>query len=219
MTTGVVLFDLDGVLVNSAPLHVRAYEQVFSEAGIAFPEAARTAVNQGKPRADVIDIAAPGASDEIRRALFDAKPSAVMRVLEGQDVAMPGALHTLREIASEGFPIGVVTNSATPGPWLGAAHLSRYVAVVVGREDVSEPKPSPEGYFSAARQLDVPTSRCVVVEDSRDGWLAATRAGMHVFVLAPQRPGWVDADTEVLPELAPAVLLRACHDKGSGGPS
>ena len=81
MTTSAVLFDMDGVLVDSASLHLRAYEQVFREAGIEFSVAARDAVREGKTRSEVIEIAVPDASSAITQALFDAKPNAVAQLL------------------------------------------------------------------------------------------------------------------------------------------
>ena len=81
MTTTAALFDMDGVLVDSAPLHVRAYEQVFRDAGIEFSAAGRDAVRRGKPRSEVIEIAVPGVGTAIKQALFDAKPNAVAKLL------------------------------------------------------------------------------------------------------------------------------------------
>lgn len=216
MTTAAVIFDMDGVLVDSASLHVRAYEQVFSDAGIGFSDAARTAVRQGKPRSAVIDMAAPGATDAVRRALFEAKPAAVMRAIRGRDVGMPGALSTIRELRAHAVPVGVVTNSATPWPWLESAGMRSYVTVVVGRDEVSQPKPSSEGYLLAAKRLDVEPAACLVIEDSPDGWLAATRAGMRVCVLCDQRPGWVDRDTELLHSLDPVTVLSVYRSEQPG---
>ena len=59
MTAFGVLFDLDGVLVDSASLHLRAYEQVFESAGLAFSDAAKDAVRRGKSRAEVLNLALP----------------------------------------------------------------------------------------------------------------------------------------------------------------
>jgi HAD superfamily hydrolase (TIGR01509 family) len=213
MTTTAVLFDMDGVLVDSTPLHVRAYEQVFREVGIEFSDAARTAVHEGKPRSEVIEIGAPGASSALKRRLFDAKPNAVAKVLAGgRDVSMPGATRTVRALTEGGIPMGVVTNSGTPNMWLEAAGLLEQVNVVVASDDVSLPKPSPEGYLLAARLLDVNPAHCIAFEDSHDGWLAATRAGMRVMIVGKTRPIWVTADTEMVQSMdAPGILKLCLH--------
>jgi len=219
MTAIAVLFDMDGVLVDSAPLHVRAYEKVFGEAGIEFPEAARIAVWKGKPRAEVIEIGAPGASLAVKERLFDAKPQAVAEVLrDAGSVSLPGANRTIQALAENGIPIGVVTNSAAPNMWLEAAGVLDDVGVVVTSNDVSSPKPSPEGYLLAAQRLGVGPAKCVVFEDSHDGWLSATRAGMRVVVVGKARPSWIDPDTEVVESLdAPSVLTLCLHGVAGGG--
>jgi len=208
MTTTAALFDMDGVLVDSAPLHVRAYEQVFRDAGIVFSAAARDAVREGKPRSEVIEIGAPAASSVVKQELFDAKPNAVAKVLgSGQDVSMRGATQTVLALAESGVPMGVVTNSGAPEIWLEAAGVLELMTVLVTRNDVSLPKPSPEGYLLAAKRLDVNPAQCIAFEDSHDGWLAATRAGMRVVVVATTRPTWAETSTELLPTLDRAAVL------------
>ncbi|MBW1874577.1 MAG: HAD family phosphatase [Deltaproteobacteria bacterium] len=211
MTTTAVLFDMDGVLVDSAPLHVRAYEQVFRDAGLVFPAAAREAVREGKPRSKVIEIGAPAASPVTQQQLFDAKPNAVVKVLQsGQDVSMPGATQTVLALAAGGVPMGVVTNSGSPKIWLEAAGVLELMKVLVTRNDVSLPKPSPEGYLLAAKRLDVSPAGCIAFEDSHDGWLAATQAGMRAVVVATARPAWAETDTELVPTLDRAAVLALC---------
>ena len=211
MTTSAVLFDMDGVLVDSASLHVRAYEQVFRDAGIEFSMVARDAVHEGKSRSEVIEIAVPKASSAIRQALFDAKPSAVAQMLRtARNVSMPGATGTVRALAERGVAMGVVTNSIAPEIWLAAAEVLEVMDVVVTGNDVSAPKPSPEGYLLAAERLGVHPAACIAFEDSLDGWLAASRAGMRVVVLAVTRPAWADGSFEVVPTLDSPSVLPLC---------
>ncbi len=211
MTTSAVLFDMDGVLVDSASLHVRAYERVFREAGIEFSDAARGAVHEGKSRSEVIEIAAPKASSTVRQALFDAKPVAVTQLVRtAADVSMPGATRTVRALAERGVSTGVVTNSVAPEIWLAAVEVLELMDVVVTGNDVSAPKPSPEGYLLAAERLGVPPTACIAFEDSLDGWLAASRASMRVVLLASRRPAWADAGVELVATLDSANVLALC---------
>jgi len=217
MTTSAVLFDMDGVLVDSASLHLRAYEQVFREAGIEFSVAARDAVREGKTRSEVIEIAVPDASSAITQALFDAKPNAVAQLLRNaQDVSMPGATRMVRALADRGVPMGVVTNSVDPEIWLTAADLLEVMDVLVTGNDVSAPKPSPEGYLLAAERLGVQPRACVAFEDSLDGWLAASRAGMRAVVLAATRPAWADRSVELATTLGSSEVLALCLPVAAG---
>ncbi|MBT8450876.1 MAG: HAD-IA family hydrolase [Deltaproteobacteria bacterium] len=211
MTTSAVLFDMDGVLVDSASLHVRAYERIFHDAGIEFPAAARDAVREGKRRAEVIEIAAPDASSAVGQALFDAKPAAVAQLLrDDANVSMPGATRLVRALADRGIPMGVVTNSVDPDLWLAAAEILDVMDVVITGNEVSSTKPAPEGYLLAAERLRVHPTACIVFEDSRDGWLAASRAGMRVLVLASARPAWADESVELVPGMDSSGVLALC---------
>lgn len=217
MTAIAVLFDMDGVLVDSSPLHVRAYERVFADAGIEFPESAREAVRGGRPRSEVIEISAPGASDATKRQLFEAKPKALALLLEAEgDPSMPGANRLLQILVENAVPVGVVTNSKAPRIWLEAIGIAGDIRVVVTNDDVSEPKPSPEGYLRAAEQLGVSPKRCLVFEDSHDGWLAASAAGMSVVVVSASRPDWVSSDTSVVDSLGAPGVLERCLRAGAG---
>jgi HAD superfamily hydrolase (TIGR01509 family) len=217
MTALAVLFDMDGVLVDSYSLHERAYEQVFKEAGIAFPRVARAAVREGKTRSEVIALGAPGASAATRRQLFLAKSKALATVLQDAgDVTMPGAMQTVRALADAGISIGIVTNSGAPGLWLDAAGIKDMVSVVVTSDDVSSPKPSPEGFLLAAQRLGVSPARCMVFEDSYDGWLAALRARMQVVLVSKTRPAWVDSEYDVIELLDPSSVLSRCARLAAG---
>ena len=204
-----VLFDLDGVLVDSTALHVRAYEYVFSDAGLSFSEAAKKAVGEGKPRSHVIDLALPPGPAELKRRLADAKPRALKRILdESGDCALPGAKETVGALAKAGVPVAVVTNSGSPWMWLERLGVASQVRVVVTGDDVSSPKPSPDGYLLGAARLGVEPHHCLAIEDSRDGWLAAKSAGMQVAILAREQPKWLDAETARIDRLDATDILR-----------
>ncbi len=209
MTTGGVLFDLDGVLVDSAAFHLRAYERVFADAGLPFPDVARTAIMDGKARSHVIDLAAPSAPSSVKRSLADAKPKALEDLLgDASDCSMPGATETVRALASAGVPLAVVTNSRAPQIWLRKIGVAIELQTVVTGEDTSSPKPSPEGYLLGAARLGLDPRSCLAIEDSYDGWRAARDAGMQVAVLSDQAPEWLDTGAELMRRLDASEVLR-----------
>lgn len=209
MTAGGVLFDLDGVLVDSARLHELAYQRVFSEAGLSFPEVARSAVLEGKARSAVIDLALPSASADLKRRLADAKPQALEAVLQSHgDCGMPGATETVQALGRAGVPMAVVTNSRAPQIWLHTMGIAKEMRVVITGDDVASPKPSPEGYLLGAARLGADPACCLAIEDSLDGWLAARNAGMQVAVLAEEEPDWLDADSVLMRRLDVSTILR-----------
>ncbi|MGB8330100.1 MAG: HAD family phosphatase [Polyangiales bacterium] len=209
MTTSGVLFDMDGVLVDSASLHVRAYERVFWTTGLPFPDVARAAVFQGKARSEVLDLALPAHEAELKRRLSEAKPAALRAILaDAADCSMPGATDTVRALAVAGVPMGVVTNSRNPELWIEKIGIANQIQVLVTGDDVTSPKPSAEGYLLGAKRLGVPVEHCLAIEDSYDGWVAAKSAGMRVALVAEQRPGWLDADTQVMQRLDAERILQ-----------
>ena len=93
---------------------------------------------------------------------------------------IPGMFETYRAL---GLPVAVVSNSASHRlrRSVERAGLSAWLGPhVYSAEDVGRPKPAPDGYLHAARQLGVPPSECLVIEDSPTGVLAARNAGMRV---------------------------------------
>lgn len=207
MTAVGVLFDMDGVLVDSAHLHLRAYERVFRDVERPFPEAAREAVFQGKPRRQVLDLALPTASSALKAQLFDAKPAALDELLnEEGECGMPGASETVRTLSKAGIRLAVVTNSRSPQVWLEKLGIVELIQVLVTGSDVGSAKPSPEGYLLGAERLGIDPALCLAVEDSRDGWLAASQAGMQVALLASERPAWLEPEAWWLRRLDSAQI-------------
>jgi beta-phosphoglucomutase len=210
MTTCGVLFDMDGVLVDSASLHVRAYERVFRDVGLHFPDVARDAVFAGKARSEVLDLALAEEKADLKKRLSDAKLAALRTVLrDTADCSMPGATATVRALARAGVPMAVVTNSRSPEIWIEKIGIADHIRVLISGDDVSSPKPSAEGYLLGAKRLGLHPSNCLAVEDTRDGWMAAKSAGMRVALIARERSDWVPAQTEVMPRLDVAPILRS----------
>ncbi|MGB8223835.1 MAG: HAD family phosphatase [Polyangiales bacterium] len=213
MTTGGVLFDLDGVLVDSASLHVRAYERVFRDVGLDFPDVARDAVLAGKARSDVLDLGLPREKADLKNRLFEAKPAALKMVLRNtEDCSMSGATETVHALARAGIPMAVVTNSRNPEIWIEKIGLADQIQVVITGNDVSSPKPSADGYLLGAERLGLPPGNCLAVEDSLDGWMAAKNAGMRVVLVADSKPTWVESDADLMRRLdAESILGRLGH--------
>ncbi len=108
-----------------------------------------------------------------------------------------------------GVPMAVVSNSTRREVdlALAAAGLARHFRVTLSRNDVTHGKPDPEGYLSAARQMDVAPHECLVVEDSVPGTIAGLQAGMTT-VFHPQHAAVVPKGAiELAPEGDLAALI------------
>lgn len=192
MKLGAVLFDFDGVIVDSEPIYDRLTRQLLAELGIHPPpklfERLRglRAADEWRLLADelslgpkVVELAAR--AEELRRAAL----------LTGPLVPeVPGARRLIAELADEGVPVAVVSSSPTDRVrrTLKRLGLEDAVKVVVGGDAVPRGKPDPDGYVAAARQLGVAPARCVVVEDSWRGVAAGLGAGAVCVQVTPATP-------------------------------
>jgi pseudouridine-5'-monophosphatase len=179
-----VLFDLDGILLDTEPLYTEATQAVVGEFGKRFDwslkrELIGTSEDNGA-RLVVQHLELPISPHEYltRRQPF------LDRLFE-RCPAMPGMEGLVAELSSRGVPMAVATSSVSalftvksaPHAWFG-----RFAAIVCGDDSrVKSLKPAPDIFLAAAASLGVGPAECVVVEDSPAGVQAGRAAGMHVI--------------------------------------
>lgn len=209
-----VIFDMDGVLVDTYHAHYRSWQLVAAEEGQQFTEA-DFAPTFGRTSREIIAMLwSNGQMDdaEIKR-LDDRKEELFRRIITEDFPAMPGVGELLAALGNAGFKLAVGSSGPPENvhevlDQLGAK--DRFGAVITGR-DVTRGKPDPQVFLLAAERLAVPPARCVVVEDAVPGVEAARAAGMASVGLAStgrRREDLLEADLVVdrLEELSPEVL-------------
>lgn len=180
-----VIFDHDGVLVDSEPIAHEIWCDILDEAGVRYDRAeVHGFVGLTDPDAHATMADRPGmppldqflAMYESRR---DARFTEELR-------PFPDAYQTVRVLAAEGVPLGVATNAPRSllEMSLDLTGLGRYFQVKVARTDVPRGKPAPDVYLEAARLLATAPDRCLAIEDSMTGARAAAAAGMRVVTIA-----------------------------------
>lgn len=208
-----LLFDFDGVLVDSEPLHYASYRLVFERHGhrLDREEYWRHWTDLGE-----------GADGEIRRhSLGGLDPNAIMSekreiyeswVRSGRIPFRPGALDLLGALAASGFLAAIASNTAaeTIRENFAALDVGEPAIPVVGGRPGLKKKPHPDLFLEAARVLCVEPGACLVLEDARKGVEAAVRAGMPVVVFRnPQNRAFdypeAVAEFDSLEELARAL--------------
>jgi HAD superfamily hydrolase (TIGR01509 family) len=181
-----VIFDLDGVLIDSEGLQYAAYSRVLERFGVRVSEAlyAMHWIAEGRgPEYAVETFRLPLAPDDLR-----ALKGPVYHELLRRDVTlMPGVTDVLPRLAPH-FSLAVATNSNRTDVGFVMEHfgLGPFFRAVVTREDYPQAKPAPDAYQTAAARLALPAAQCVVVEDAYRGVVAAHRAGAPV-VAVPNR--------------------------------
>jgi len=181
-----VIFDMDGVLVDSGPAHMRSWQALAREyAGMVItPE--QFAASFGQRSSEIIR-AWFGVDDpaEVRR-LDDRKEAIYRELIRSHVPVMPGAMQCVRKLHEAGIRLAVGSSGPPENVELvcGALRLERYLSAVVTAVDVQRGKPDPQVFEVAAARLDLPCAACFVVEDAPPGVEAAKRAGMVCIALA-----------------------------------
>ena len=222
-----VIFDMDGVLIDSEPLHLRATQLALGERGSSYTE------HDNRAFLGATDTELFGAL-RIRfglapttAELVAAKTSHLVALIRDEGRPLPGVPAVPRQIQTAGMPLGLVSASIRPviAAVLETVGLPQGFRVVVSGDEITRGKPAPDGYLLAARRLGVAPARCLAVEDSRNGVLAAKAAGMTAAAVpcpATSHEDFSPADL-VLPSLEalPSVLgddRRSLARQGGRGP-
>jgi len=186
-----VLFDNDGLFLDTESVWTRGEQQLFETRGLTFGLEHKQALVGSSEKVAAGKLAVfldePGNEKAIMEQLNDL----VLKELDGGVDAMVGARELLAELTRRGIPVGLVSNS--PVAFIHRSHEMAdtglpFGAVVSGHE-VPEAKPAPDAYLEACRQLGVePSKRAVALEDSPSGVTAAAAAGLFVIGI-PSVPG------------------------------
>ncbi|MET8255886.1 HAD family hydrolase [Micromonospora sp. NPDC005553] len=181
------LFDCDGTIVDSMPLHYLAWQRALEEWGCEFPEDLFYAWG-GRPTADIIVALneQQGLTMPVE-AVVERRESYYQELLP-QLAAVPEVLAHIHD-AHRRVPFAVVSGStrASVTASLDALGLLDRFDVLVCADDYTRAKPDPEAFLLAAEQLGVPPESCLVFEDTDLGIQAATAAGMASVRVPQQR--------------------------------
>ena len=182
---GAFLFDMDGVLVDSNPLHCRAWEEFNRRYGIeTTPEMHQRMY--GKRNDEIVrDFFGDSLSEDQVAEHGRAKEALYREMAAGQlaEMLVPGVREFLDKYHY--LQMAVATNAEPENVnfLLDRARLRGFFRVVVDGHQVERPKPNPDIYLRAAQLLNTEPARCLVFEDSHSGIAAAVAAGMRVIGL------------------------------------
>jgi HAD superfamily hydrolase (TIGR01509 family) len=209
-----VVFDLDGVLLDSEHVWDEARQRLAEERGGRWHEQASrdmmgmSSLEWSRYMHDVIGLPEP--PEEIS--------AEVVRRLEAiyrEDLPLfDGAVEAVERLAAR-WPLGLASSSNREliDLVLELSRLARYFKATVSSEEVARGKPAPDVYLEVARRLQAPAERCAAVEDSENGIRSAKAAGMRVLAIpnplyppAPDALALADESLSSLDELTPASV-------------
>ena len=183
-----VIFDCDGVLVDSEALANCVVAEECTALGLPMTTAESTALFMGLRLSDIPPVIARRLGRPIPEGWVEQLRSAIVAAMAEKVEAMPGAGAALRGVAALGVPYRVASNSSHEEMRVKFARTG-LAPLVEGRvhsaRDVRAGKPAPDLFLAAAVAEGVPPGACLVVEDSIPGVRAARRAGMACLGLVP----------------------------------
>ena len=196
-TIQAVIWDLDGVIIDSADEHRLAWQRLAREEGITFTDADFWATF-GKRNDDIIPLYWKNLSKDQLQALADRKEFFFREFIREATAPLPGSMELMRGLHEAGFPQALATSTPRENIQLikELLHLDRYLSALVTGESVERGKPAPDIFLKAASELRISPPLCLVIEDAVAGVQAALAAGMRCISVAGNRdlPGLRAAD-------------------------
>src|SRR5262245_5275910 len=185
MGVDAIIFDMDGVLVDSEPLGFEAMRRVMARQGVAYTHAdndefvGRTTLEE----CQILTARHHLATDP--RELTSEYVDLLVGLIRQQPRPLPGVPGVLEALHASEYRLALASSAdlAVIGENVSALRLERFFEVIVSGTQVARGKPAPDLFVETARQLRVSPAACLVVEDSRNGLLAAKAAGMACAVV------------------------------------
>jgi beta-phosphoglucomutase-like phosphatase (HAD superfamily) len=209
MTITAIVFDMDGLMLDTEPLYKTAWQQASAELGFELDDSAYSRL-VGRPAGDceceVVERFGPGFPIQRFRVRW---PELWRGSVQAQGIRKKsGLLELLSFVDAHGLAKAIATSSGADYAEfsLRSAGLSGRFSTVVTGDEVARGKPAPDIYSEAARQLGRSPAECVALEDSDAGVLAASAAGMVTLCVPDSKPPSSEATR------AAACVLRSLDD-------
>ncbi len=196
-----IIWDMDGVIADTAPYHLKAWQEVFQKRGVAFTEEDFRR-NFGQRNDTIIrnalgELTSQSEIDTIARE----KERKFRKTVRQNIKPLPGAIELIKSLAQHGFKLALASSAPIENIKLVTKGLGidNCFHTIVSGSDVSEGKPSPQGFLLAAQRLGIEPGNCIVTEDAIAGITAAKRAGMKCLAVTNThpKPSLMEADLVV----------------------
>jgi len=213
-----VIFDMDGVIVDSEPQHERAFLEVVRALGYAGAHGLRFSDYVGRSDRQLwVDFIAKHQPRQAVEELAAMKRACLLELIRREQRLFAGLPGLMAKLATR-YPMALASGSerAIVEEVLRLGNLARFFAAVVTDTEVPRGKPAPDIFLRAAQLLGVAPEKCCVVEDSKPGVAAGLAAGMQVIAITNTHPA---AELRAATRVAQSYeeigrLLLGCSDHG-----
>lgn len=186
------IFDLDGVIVDTAVYHYKAWKRLANELGFDFTEEDNEklkGVSRTRSLELILQWGGVTKTDAEKEELAARKNNWYLEMINHMtpDEVLPGAIAFLQSCIDAGIKMALGSASKNAMTILEKTGVKHFFNVVIDGNDVSKPKPDPEVFLKGAERLGIPPANCVVFEDAIAGVEAAIAGGMKaVGIGSPQ---------------------------------
>ncbi|MFA5150409.1 MAG: beta-phosphoglucomutase family hydrolase [Candidatus Omnitrophota bacterium] len=172
-----VIFDMDGVVVNTVPLHFKAWKKMFSGYGKKFTFKDYELKVDGIPRISGARAVLPELSEERLEKAAAKKQRYLLEFLRKDGIkTYPDAVYLIKNLKKDKIKTAIITSSKNCLYILRKAKINKFFDVIITGNDIKRGKPYPDIFLLAAKRLGLKARECVVIEDAVLGIVAAKRA-------------------------------------------
>ena len=185
-----VIWDMDGVIADTGPYHFKAWQEVFHIRGINFTEENFQRYFGQRNDTIIRNVLGEDLSPSEVDAIAGEKERNYRQRVSRHIKPLPGAIKLLKSLSEHGFKVALASSAPMENIQLvtqGLGINNHFHSIVSGR-DVSEGKPSPQGFLLAAKKLGISPQNCIIIEDAVAGVTAAKRAGMRCIAVTNTHP-------------------------------
>ncbi len=184
-----VIFDMDGVLVDSAEPHFESWRRLGREYGVAVGRG-QFSETFGRRNDEIIPMLFGEVSASRLAVLSDRKEEIYRDLVRFRVPAVPGAAELVQSLARDGIAMAIGSSGPRKNIDLVLTEMGieSLIPVVVSASDVTRGKPDPQVFHLAIERLGLPASRCIVVEDAPVGVIAAKAAGAKAVAVLVHHP-------------------------------
>lgn len=185
------LFDLDGVLVDTAVYHYKAWKALANRLGFDFTEAQNEhlkGVNRMRSLEMILDWGKVSKTEAEMLELAEGKNAEYVEMISKMtaEEVLPGTLQLLEQLKAAGIKIALGSASKNSGMILERTNLAHYFDAIIDGNHVNASKPDPEVFLKGAEALGLEPANCIVFEDAQAGVQAAINGGMKVIGVGQQ---------------------------------
>jgi beta-phosphoglucomutase family hydrolase len=175
-----VIFDMDGVIVDSEPMHIEAEKQTLLKHGVKITTEELRTYTGTTAEFEFNDLIRKYKLNTTAETLFSEKEDILFRLLEERTEPTKGVIDLIKNLKQHGFKLGIATSGhmKLAHYYLDKLGVEPLFDTVVCAEDISRSKPDPEIFLKAAQRLGMEPAECIVIEDAKLGIEAAIKAGM-----------------------------------------